>query len=220
MKLDKIVEIKTEEKLKDSSKYVPTGNIVSKQTVGVAVVPVVTEYHALEFYDKKKGRNVHSAFPAGVTDDVNYDESMKAVLFLLNNRCNVWLEKTAQFVSDVTDGALFPSVRMISGQCCEFSLKSKKEQDSLFKALLDAPVVHVDGTVASVNGDSRSVVVCSNGVATLYFARESKGHAGRKETPVETFGGILIHDHEACFYSYGSNIRSAWCISSVTSGTA
>lgn len=39
-------------------------------------------------------------------DDVNYDESMKALLFLLNSRCNVSLEKTAQFVRDVTDGAL------------------------------------------------------------------------------------------------------------------
>ncbi|HCT92245.1 MAG TPA: hypothetical protein DF613_12835 [Lachnospiraceae bacterium] len=26
-----------------------------------------------------------------------------------------------------------------------------------------------------------------------------------RHTPVETFGGILIHDHEACFYSYGSD---------------
>lgn len=47
--------------------------------IGIAVVPVVTEYHAAEFYDKKKGRKVHSAFPDGVTDDVNYDESMRAV---------------------------------------------------------------------------------------------------------------------------------------------
>ncbi len=202
---DKIVEIKTEEKLKDSSRYVPTGNVIVRQTVGIAIVPVVTEYHALEFYDKKKGRNVHSAFPAGVTDDVNYDESIKAVLFLLNSRCNVSLEKTAQFVCDVTDGALSPSVGMISGLCREFSLRSGKEQDSLFKELLDAPVMHVDGTAARVNGDNHSVVVCSNGAATMYFARESKGHAGIKETPVETFGGILIHDHEACFYSYGSD---------------
>lgn len=205
MKPDKVVEIQTEEKFKDSSRYVPTGNIVSRQTVGIAIVPVVTEYHALEFYDKKKGRNTHSAFPAGVADDVNYDVSMKAVLFLLNSRCNVSLEKTAQFVCDITDGALSPSVGMISGLCQEFSLKSKAEQDSLYKALLDAPVMHVDGTVARVNGDNNSVVVCSNGCATMYFARESKGHAGIKGTPVETYGGILIHDHEACFYSYGSD---------------
>ena len=97
-----------------------------------------------------------------------------------------------QFVSDITDGALSPSVGMVNGLCREFSLKSRLEQDNLFKALLDAPVMHVDGTVARVNGSNNNVVVCSNGVATMYFARESEGHAGIKETPVESFGGILI----------------------------
>lgn len=29
----------------------------------------------------------------------------------------------------------------------------------------------------------------SNGTATMYFARENKGHAGIKDTPVENFGG-------------------------------
>lgn len=205
MEPGRVMEIAAEEKLKDGSRYIPTGNTVSRQVIGIHIVPVVTEYRTAEFYDKKKGRNVHSAFPCGVTDDVNYDESMKAVLFLLNSRCNVSLEKTAQFVRDVTDGALSPSVGMINGLCREFSSKSRQEQDALFVALLDAPVMHVDGTVARVNGNNNSVVVCSNGMATMYFARENKGHAGIKDTPVETFGGILIHDHEACFYSYGSD---------------
>lgn len=205
VKPDQIIEIGAEEKFKDGSRYVPTGNIISRQAIGISIVPVVTEYRTAEFYDKKKGRNVHSAFPCGVMDDVNYDESMKAVLFLLNSRCNVSLEKTAQFVRDMTDGALSPSVGMINGLCREFSSKSRQEQDALFASLLDAPVMHVDGTVARVNGNNNSVVVCSNGRATMYFARENKGHAGIKDTPVETFGGILIHDHEACFYSYGSD---------------
>lgn len=205
MEPGRVVEIETEEKYKNTSRYIPTGGIVKKQVIGIAVIPVVTEYRAEEFYDKKKGRCVHSAFPAGVLDDVNYDESMKATLFLLNSRCNVSLEKTAQFVSDITDGALSPSVGMISGLCKEFSLKSRDEQDGLFRSLLGCPVMHVDGTVARVNGGNNCVLVCSNGDATMYFASESKGHAAVKDTPVETFGGILIHDHEACFYSYGSD---------------
>lgn len=205
MKPDKIVEISAEEKLENNPRYVPTGKIISRQVIGICVTPVVIEYRAVEFYDKKKGRNVHASFPDGVADDVNYDESMKAFLFLLNSRCNVSMEKTAQFVSSVTNGALSPSVGMISGLCREFSLKSKKEQDDLFKTLLDAPVMHVDGTVARVNGSNDNVVVCSNGAVTMYFARENKGHAGVKGTPVEAFGGILIHDHEACFYGYGSD---------------
>ena len=109
-------------------RYVPTGNTVSRQVIGICVVPVVTEYRTEEFYDKKKGRNVHSAFPDQVTDDVNYDGSLKAFLFLLNSRCNVSLEKTARFVSDITDGALPPCVGMINGLCREFSSKSRQEE--------------------------------------------------------------------------------------------
>lgn len=200
---DRRVTIRAEEKFRDASRYVPTGNTVTRQVIGISVVPVVTQYETEEFYDKKRGRNVHSAFPAGVTDDVNYEESIKAVLFLLNSRCNVSLEKTARFVCDITEGALRPSVGMISGLCREFSQKSQAEQDRLFQALLDAPVMHVDGTSARVNGSNRHVIVCSNGRATMYFARESKGHAAIRKTPAESFGGILIHDHEATFYSYG-----------------
>lgn len=100
--------------------------------------------------------------------------------------------RTAQFVRDVTNGALPPSVGMVNGLCREFSSKSRQEQDELFTALLGAPVMHMDGTTARVNGNNNSVVVCSNGTATMYLARENKGHAGIRNTPVETFGGILI----------------------------
>ena len=50
--------------------------------------------------------------------------------------------------------------------------------------------------MAGVNGSNNNGVVCSNGVATIHFARENKRHAVIKETPVETFGRILIHGHE------------------------
>ena len=195
MRPDRVVEIPTMETLEDPSRYVPTGNIVSRQVIGITVV---TEYRAQEFYDKKKGRNVHSAFPGQVRDDVNYDESIKAVLFLLNSRCNVSLEKTAQFVSDITDGALSPCVGMINGLCREFSSKSKKEQDALFRALLDTPVMNVDFTNASVGGESRQVLVLASPStgAALYLGREKKGHEGIKGTPLEGYVGITVHDHE------------------------
>ena len=109
--------------MENDPKYVPTGNIIPRQVIGVTVVSVVIEYRTPEFYDKRKGRKVNSAFSDGVTDDVNYDGSMKSVLFLLNSRCNVSLEKTEQFGSNVTNGALSPSVGIISGLCRELSVK-------------------------------------------------------------------------------------------------
>ena len=166
LKADRVVEITPEERFQDTSRYQATGQTVSRQVVGVAVMPVVTEYRTAQYYDRKRGRFVHSAFPQGVENDVNYGESVKAFLFLMNNRCNVSLEKTSRFLSELTEGKLCPSVGMISGLCREFSLKTKEEQDHLFRTLLDSPVMHVDGTVARVNGENRNVLVCSNGDAT------------------------------------------------------
>ena len=145
---------------------------------------MVTEYCFEEFYDKKKGRKAHSAFLDQVMDNVNYDGSMKAFLFLLNSKCNVSLEKTAQFVSDVTGEALSPSVGIINGLYREFSSKSKNEQDSMFRALLDAPVLHVDGTVAKINSSNNNVVVCKHGDHVLCKGKQracrDQGHAYRE----------------------------------------
>ena len=53
---------------------------------------------------------------------------------------------------------------------------------------------------------SGSVYVCAtpDGKA-LYFAREKKGHEGVKGTVTEDYQGILVHDHDVTFYSYGTN---------------
>lgn len=41
-------------------------------------------------------------------------------------------------------------------------IKERQEQDDLFEALLDAHVMHVDGTAARVNGnDNDNVVICN-----------------------------------------------------------
>ena len=125
---DRIVEIPPDKKYLDTSRYLPTGRSVTKQMVGVEVCAVVTQYSTEEFYDKKTGHKVHSAFPAGVTNDVNYDGSLKGFAFLLNNRCNVSLEKTAELISEMTVGELRLSVGMINGLCREFSQKSREEQ--------------------------------------------------------------------------------------------
>lgn len=128
-----------------------------------------------EFYDKKTGHKVHSPFLAGVVDDVNYEESLKAFAFLLNSRCNVSLEKTVELISEMTGGELRLSVGMVNGLCREFSAKSKGEQNRLFQALLDAPAMYADGTTVKINGKNAQVFVGCNDGAVMYFAKENKG---------------------------------------------
>lgn len=51
MKPETVVEIKPEEIFQDRSRYIPTGKIISRQVIGIRMLPVVTEYQTLEFYD-------------------------------------------------------------------------------------------------------------------------------------------------------------------------
>ena len=62
----------------------------------------VTEYPADVYYSSQTGERVHAPFPAGVIDDVNYDGSIRAFLFLLNNDCCTSIDKSRQFLSDLT----------------------------------------------------------------------------------------------------------------------
>lgn len=83
-----------------------------------------------------------------VDNDVNYDSSIKAFAFLLNNHCNVSIDKVRQFLSDLTGGALKISKGMINGLSREFAEKSVAEQKKVFSDLVGAPVLNEDFTTA------------------------------------------------------------------------
>lgn len=183
-----------------------TKKTIVKQLVKIRMDLDVTEYRADVYYNSKTGERIHAPFPEGVTDDVNYDGSIKAFLFLLNNDCCVSIDKSRRFLSDLTDGKLNISKGMINKLSKEFSKKTKQEQKETFSRILMSPVQHTDCTNAKENGNNAYVFVCATpGGETLYFARRNKGHEGVKGTPVEDYQGVLVHDHEKTFYKYGSN---------------
>jgi len=183
-----------------------TSRTIVKQLVGIRVMLEVKEYRADVYYNAKTGERIHATFPDGVVNDVNYDGSVKAFLFLLNNECCTSIDKSRKFLFDLTDGQLNISKGMINKLSKEFAEKSESEYKKMFADMLLSPIMHTDCTNAKVNGKSSYVFVCAtpDGEA-LYFAREKKGHEGVKGTVVEDYQGILVHDHEKTFYNYGSN---------------
>ncbi len=183
-----------------------TAKTIVKQLVSIRMVLDVKEYHADVYYNSQTGERVHAAFPDGVIDDVNYDGSIRAFLFLLNNDCCTSIDKSRKFLSDLTGGKLNISKGMVSKLGKEFALKTEPERRSAYADMLLSPVMHTDCTTARENGKSCQVYVCAtpDGKA-LYFAREKKGHNGVKGTVTEDYQGILIHDHDKTFYHYGSD---------------
>ena len=199
----KVTAIPAPDKYAHSPDYTTTGRTVTKQLVSLLVNVFVHEYATPEFRSVKTGQRVHAEFPPGVVNDVNYDGSVKAFAFLLNNRCCVSIDKVTGFLSDLTDGALSLSKGMVSGLCKEFSGKTKAGQDKAFGALILSPVMSADFTAARVGGQSASVTVCATPESAMYFARDAKGHKGVEKTPAEDYQGILVHDHDKTFYKYG-----------------
>ena len=185
--------------------YIATGKIITKQLININIVVSVDEYCTKEFRNKKTGQRVHAQFPEGIQNDVNYGGSVKSFLLLLNNRCNVSIDKSCEFLSELTTGTLNISKGMVNGLSEKFSKKTKAQQDKIFSDLILSPVLNTDCTNARVNGKNVYVFVCATPDKTMYFARENKGHKGVKLTPIEDYQGILVHDHDLTFYNYGSD---------------
>jgi hypothetical protein len=185
--------------------YRPTGKVISKQIVNIRVSLDVTEYFTPEFRNVKTGQRVHAAFPEGLSDEVTYGADVKALAFLLNNHCNVSIDKTRGLPAELTGGALEISRGTVNGLCKEFAAKTQDERKKAWTGLLTSPSMHTDCTGVRVNGKNMNVFVCASKDNVLFFAREHKGHEGVKGTPVERYVGILIHDHDITFYSYGGS---------------
>lgn len=123
-----------------------TSKTMVKQQIGIRVILDVTEYHADIYYNAKTGERIHAAFPPGVVDDVNYDGSIKAFLFLLNNECCTSIDKSRKFLSDLTSGQLNISKGMINRLGKEFAEQSEAERRTMFADMLLSPIMHTDCT--------------------------------------------------------------------------
>lgn len=189
----------------DDPDFRPTGKTKSKQMVSIELRLVVNELTADIYYNPKTNEYIWAKFPEGYVNEVNYDASIRAFLYLLNNDCNVSIDKSRKFLSDLTGGKLNISKGMVNSLLKEFADKSEDYLKELRKDLFLAPVLHTDNTNARVNGKTCFVFVCAapDGKAIFDF-REHKGHQGVLGTIVEDYQGILVHDHDTTFYSYGS----------------
>lgn len=185
--------------------YYLTGKTIRKQIVDIEIKTIVTEYQTAEYRNRRTGTRGHAPFPEGIRNEVSYGEGVKAFAFLLNNYCNVSIDKTKQLIEELTGGCISMSKGMINHLSREFSKKSEETRKGLFRRLVSAPVLYSDATGCRINGKGNFVFICATPEEMQYYFRETKGHAGIKGTPVEENQFILVHDHDRTYYSYGSD---------------
>lgn len=182
----------------------PTGKIISKQVIDISVTVNVRDYISDEYRNRITGARLHAPFPSGVVNAVNYGASVKSLAFLLNNYYNVSISKTKQCISDITKGVVHLSTGTICNLSSEFSSSTEAERAKIFSLLTHSDILYSDATVSNINGSRKAVILCTNKDQVLYQHVDHKGHEGLLQTPVKDFSGIIVHDHDRSYYSYGS----------------
>lgn len=178
---------------------------IHKQVVGIRLVLTVTDYWSYVYRNRRTGAKYHPPFPENAQLEVNYDDSVKALIFLMKDHLNVPENKIREFLLEMTGGEVEVSRGMINGINAEFSSKTAQERKEIFSRLASAEVLYTDMTGARMNGSLKNIVVCTDGTDILYFFRDTKGDKALVGTPVEYFLNTLVHDHDKTFLHYGSS---------------
>ena len=172
-------EIPAPDKYLEDPDLRPTGRIVRKQLVKVHVVTEVIEYWTPEFRNVRTGQRVHADFPPGITDDVNYDGTVKALAYMINNDLYTSIDKTRMFLRDVSKGKVDISTGFICSLAKQFSDCTQEEREDIFRELMTAPVLHGDFTFGRACGSQTAVIISvTDDGRVLYQGREKKGDEG------------------------------------------
>ena len=197
-------EIPAPDKYLEDPDFRPTGRIVRKQLVKVHVVTEVIEYWTPEFRNVRTGQRVHADFPPGITDDVNYDGTVKALAYMINNDLYTSIDKTRVFLRDVSKGKVDISTGFICSLAKQFSDCTQEEREDIFRELMTSPVLHGDFTFGRACGSQTAVIISvTDDGRVLYQGREKKGDEGVKGSPIEHYEGNFVSDHETALAKHG-----------------
>jgi len=157
-------------------------------------------------------------------------DSIKAITVLLSNEGIVAEARLTSFYSELTEGAVNPSVATIESFLGQFAKKLPEELKAIEDDLLNGKVINTDDTpldctqkpVYGKPGEAPVLITAkntsfdvtlrnySNERSTIYTVNPQKDDEGVKRDDIlPKYGGTLSHDHESKFYKYGT--RHATC---------
>ena len=176
----------------------------SRKQTDVRMEVTVTELKSPVFRNKQTGRLIWTPFPEGYENEMNYGAGLRAFCCMANNYLNVPLRKVSAFLKDLTHGDIEIAPSTIQNLSKRFAEKTEKNEEVIFRNLMNSPYMHNDFTTIRVNGSQYFANVSSNGRDVLYLFRKNKGGRGLEGTPVENYLFALIHDHDITYFKYGS----------------
>ena len=183
--------------------YYNTGKKIVKQLVRISMTLEVIQYEADIYRHHKTRKKIHAPFPEGMTNEVEYDASVCALIALLHSHGNMSYDKISEILSDLTDGQLSPSKGMMADLEKKFSEKTETDRQQIFNRMIVYPYMHIDGTTVRVSGRNGQVLIQTSPAGTLLYHTGVKGDKAIPGTPIEEYDGTAIHDGESTFFHYG-----------------
>lgn len=188
-----------------SKKLKLTGKSRTRQQVDLKVVVNATDFISHEYECEECGANFHSKYPTWLPNEVNYGPDVKTLASILNNYCNVSLDKTAEVISEITGGALKISKGTLSNLSKEFSNRVAEPIEEIIRDFKQSPVSYTDSSNGRVNGINAFFHVFVNLYCKIYLANAHKGIAALAGSPIDDYAGIIVHDHDLTYYHFGGD---------------
>ena len=147
------------------------------------------------------GEPTTAAFPAGVTNPVQYGAQVKQLAVYLHIEQLLPYDRSQQLLADLFDLSLSP------GSLQNFVEKAADQVQSVTEAIKEtvsqAEVAHVDETGFYINGERCWLHTVSTPEMTYFAPHQKRGQAATQEIGVlPTFTGTLVHDNLSSYFLY------------------
>ncbi len=167
--------------------------------------PIITYEYDIEIKRKVIKHITYPNTPTNIIKSpVYYGNNIKIISNLLGMKY-MSMDGIKSFLSEITNKCINLSKGTLYSWREEIAEKlSKSEYEKIKLELLNSLVLHVDETPIKINGEQYYVHSISNDTHTLQYINKKRGEDAIKEFGfLESYQGIIVHDHFLMYYNYG-----------------
>jgi hypothetical protein len=183
----------------------------SRQNKDIEVIVTITEERAYQGQCANCSKKFKGEFSDGFTGHAAYGPNVKAAVAMLNTDANVPVNKTALFVSCLTEGQINMSDGTVVNITAELAARFWSTVQEIVLLLAACGVLNVDETGVHINGSLTWIQIISNENYSLYARSLKRGTPNEMmEGLIMLFTGVLVHDHLKSYYGY-AHLSHAEC---------